>query len=203
VGERRVQEARLVRRERGEHPGEPVLPEALHDELAQVDHRQALDLDLFHDHLLVQGPVSGAARGWMASEHVLRVSLPAARMGRVNGDFKYAVLDPGDALSPRAGAPGPAQGQAATDEQVRQRLLERRRGEGGGELPEAAVPRAGAAAILLAERRGEAPDGPLVATDWRCWRLGSCRWSSSSSASSRTWPAASTWASTARASTCR
>ena len=61
---------------------------------------------------------------------------------------------------------------SAGDDEVRQRLLERRRGETGGDFQKLPFHEPVAAAILHAERQGDSPDGPIVATDWRCWRLG-------------------------------
>ncbi|HEY3445315.1 MAG TPA: hypothetical protein VGK67_03080 [Myxococcales bacterium] len=90
----------------------------------------------------------------------------------MNGDSKYAVLDLETRCHLALAREVLPKDASATDDQIRQRLLERRRGEGSGDFQKLPFHEPVAAALLLAERKGEAPDGPVLTTDWRCWRAG-------------------------------
>lgn len=90
----------------------------------------------------------------------------------MNGEARYAVLD----LETRCHlelARGVLHLDASVEaSEVTKRLLERRRAENGSDFQKLPFHEPVAAALLLAERRGGLPDGPIIATDWRCWKLG-------------------------------
>lgn len=90
----------------------------------------------------------------------------------MNGDSKYAVLDLETRCHVSLARQVLGAGAGVTDDEIRQRLLDRRRGEGGGDFQKLPFHEPVAAAVLLAERKGEAPDGPVLTTDWRTWRTG-------------------------------
>lgn len=91
----------------------------------------------------------------------------------MNGQARYAVLDLETRCHvPLARAVLGLDASVGADE-VQKRLLERRRAEkGGGDFQKLPFHEPVAAALLLAERRGEGPEAPVVTTDWRCWREG-------------------------------
>ncbi|MBI5549675.1 MAG: hypothetical protein HY901_37795 [Deltaproteobacteria bacterium] len=90
----------------------------------------------------------------------------------MNGDARYAVLDLETRVNLALAREVLHLGSEEPDAAVIKRLVEKRRSEGGGDFQKLPFHEPVAAAILLAERRGPAPDGPVIATDWRLWRLG-------------------------------
>jgi len=90
----------------------------------------------------------------------------------VNGEAKYAVLDLETRCHVALAREVLRLDAAVPDAEVQKRLLDRRRGEGGGDFQKLPFHEPVASAILLAERRGTSPDGPILAGDWSCWRAG-------------------------------
>ena len=90
----------------------------------------------------------------------------------MNGDSRYAILDLETRIHVALAREVLRLGESVDVAEVQRRLTDRRRSEGGSDFQKLPFHEPVAAAILLAERRGATPDGPIVATDWRCWRTG-------------------------------
>ena len=90
----------------------------------------------------------------------------------MNAETRYAVLDLETRCHLALAREVLRLDPSIPDDEVRQRLSERRRGETGSDFQKLPFHEPVAAAILQAERRDSSPDTPVLTTDWRCWRAG-------------------------------